>query len=173
VLRYATKRANKRGLANVRFAVKDAYSFLRDFMPDSSAVEINVYHPQPYHDPRQVHRRLLTPEFLVETYRVLRPAGTLILQTDNPDYWREMCQLVPLFFEFEEHKGPWPDAPEGRTRREILARQRGLEIYRATATRRDGISLDEALDRAARLPATTPRTIGPWLALDREERARP
>src|SRR5438270_7039860 len=59
VIRYATRRANQRGLSNVRFAVKDAQTLLRDYIPHGSVAEIHVYHPQPYHDPRQAHRRLV------------------------------------------------------------------------------------------------------------------
>jgi len=37
---------------------------------------------------------------------------------------------------------PWPDAPEGRTRREIMARGMGLRIFRAWGRPRP--ELDEA-----------------------------
>jgi tRNA (guanine-N7-)-methyltransferase len=170
VIRYATRRANQRGLSNVRFAVKDAQTLLRDYMPDASAVEIDIYHPQPYHDARVGRHRLLSPRFLLELHRVLRPAGTLILQTDNPDYWHEIEGLVPVFFELDEQVGPWPDAPQGRTRREIVARQRGLKIHRATARRRDDIIAAEALARATRLAARAARTRGPRIELDRDKR---
>ena len=43
-----------------------------------------------------------------------------MIQTDNPDYWAYITRVVPVFFEFREQDGPWPDAPEGRSRREIL-----------------------------------------------------
>jgi hypothetical protein len=33
--------------------------------------------------------------------------------------------------------GPWPDAPRGRTRREIIARGKGLAVWRMVARRRD------------------------------------
>src|SRR6516165_6569053 len=48
VIRYATRRANQRGLHNARFAVKDAETFLRQYVLSSSAAEIHLYHPQPY-----------------------------------------------------------------------------------------------------------------------------
>ena len=37
---------------------------------------------------------------------------------------------MPAFFEFHEQPGPWPDAPKGRTRREIIALKRGLPVFR-------------------------------------------
>ena len=75
VIRYATRRANQRGLSNVRFAVKDAQTFLRSYVADGTIAEIHLYHPQPYHDPRKSHHRLLTPQVLARVHGVLAPAG--------------------------------------------------------------------------------------------------
>ncbi len=41
--------------------------------------------------------------------------------------------------------GDEPGAPEGRTRREIIARQRGLKIFRGVGTRRDDLDPQAAL----------------------------
>src|SRR4051794_28268184 len=75
VIRYATRRANQRGLHHVRFAVKDGETFVAAYVPDSSLAEVHLYHPQPYHDPRQAHRRLLTPRFLADVHRGLESGG--------------------------------------------------------------------------------------------------
>jgi tRNA (guanine-N7-)-methyltransferase len=53
-----------------------------------------------------------------------------VIQTDNKAYWQYLRRVLPLLFEFEELSGRWPDAPQGRTRREIYARNRGMNIYR-------------------------------------------
>src|SRR5918998_2281091 len=176
VIRYATRRANQRGLHNVRFAVKDAETFLSSYVAPGSVAEVHLYHPQPYHDPRQAHLRLVTPRFLADVHRGLAPGGLFVVQTDNPDYWSYMARVVPVFFTFEEHPGPWPDAPEGRSRREVLARSRGLRIFRGLGTRRDDLGRDEALALAEGLPAPTFRSRGPWCDLDaweaRESRGR-
>ena len=140
VIRYATRRANQRGLRNVRFAVKDAQTFLNSYVGEGTVAEIHLYHPQPYHDPRKSHLRVFTPQVLADLYRALAPAGLFVVQTDNPDYWRYMVEVLPSFFDFREHTGPWPDAPAGRTRREILARGRGLTIYRGFGTRRGDLT---------------------------------
>jgi tRNA (guanine-N7-)-methyltransferase len=68
---------------------------------------------------------------------VLRPGGILVLQTDNKSYWTYLLQAVAKHFEPELIPGPWPDAPRGRTRREILARQKGLAVWRMVARRRE------------------------------------
>src|SRR5215471_14417366 len=57
VIRYATRRANQRGLHNIRFAVKDAEQFLEKYVAPGSIAELHCYHPQPYYDPGQVQRR--------------------------------------------------------------------------------------------------------------------
>ena len=169
VIRYATRRANQRGLHNARFAVKDAETFLRQYVPSSSAAEIHLYHPQPYHQTHRAHRRVVTPRLLADVHRALIPGGLFVVQTDNPDYWAYMTRVLPAFFEFREHLQPWPDAPEGRTRREILARQRGLTIFRGEAVRRDDLSPETVADQAHTLPLPTFRSRGPWSELDRWE----
>ena len=125
VIRYATRRGNQRGLGNVRFAVCGGYEFLEQYVAPSSITEIHVYHPQPYADVERMARRLVTPAFLALVYRCLTPGGLFVIQTDSPAYWRYIAVTCPRFFDFHEQSGPWPDAPDGRTRREILARQQG------------------------------------------------
>src|SRR5262245_44199359 len=126
VIRYATRRGNQRGLSNLRFAVCDGRRFLARHFPPGRAAEIHCYHPQPYYEPEEVHRRLLTPAFLADVHAALVPGGLFVIQTDNPGYWRYIRAVVPAFFDFEEREAPWPDAPKGRTRREIIALRRGL-----------------------------------------------
>jgi tRNA (guanine-N7-)-methyltransferase len=132
VIRYATRRANQRGLANVRFAVIGGYELLDEYVAPASVAEIHVYHPQPHDDAQRHHRRLVTPEFLALVHRCLVPEGLFVVQTDNPAYWQYIRRVAPLLFEFEEVAGPWPDAPKGRTRREIYARRHGLPVFRGT-----------------------------------------
>jgi tRNA (guanine-N7-)-methyltransferase len=170
VIRYATRRANQRGLHNVRFAVKDAQTFLREYVAPASALEIHLYHPQPYHDPRKRSLRLLTPHVLAGVHRTLSAGGLFVVQTDNPDYWSYMTSVLPSFFEFRPHPEPWPDAPQGRTRREILALQRGFTVFRAECIRNDDLTQEAASALAEKLPLPNFRTRGPWCALDQEER---
>jgi tRNA (guanine-N7-)-methyltransferase len=169
VIRYATRRANQRGLHNVRFVVHDARAFLATYVAEASVAEIHLYHPQPYHDPRQAHRRVITPRFLADVHRALPPSGLFVIQTDNPDYWNYMVRVIPHFFVLREQESPWPDAPEGRTRREIIARQRGLRIFRGLGTRRDDLDRQAALELASSLPEPRFRSRGPWCELDRWE----
>lgn len=130
VIRYATRRANQRGLANVRFAVSGAHEFLEQYVAPHSVREVHLYHPQPYRDPRQAIRRLVTPEFLGLVHRSLEPGGLFVVQTDNHGYWGYLRRVMPQLFDFHEQIGPWPDMPEGRTRREIYAIRKRLPVFR-------------------------------------------
>lgn len=148
VIRYATRRANQRGIKNVRFAVRGALEFLKDLIVPHTIREIHIYHPQPYHDPHTAYKRLFTPEFVMLVHRSLECKGKLVVQTDNPSYWEYLSQIIPHFFVFEEQKCQWPDAPDGRTRREIIARRQGLMIFRGFGTSRtdlDSIQIEQLL----------------------------
>ncbi|ADB15192.1 putative methyltransferase [Pirellula staleyi DSM 6068] len=130
VIRYATRRANQRGLFNTRWVVSGAYELLDLYIAPQSVQEIHLYHPQPYHDTKESYKRLITPEFMTMVYRSLRPDGLLVIQTDNKPYWQYVQKVLPGIFDWKEQKSAWPDAPQGRTRREIYARNHGLPIYR-------------------------------------------
>jgi tRNA (guanine-N7-)-methyltransferase len=152
VIRYATRRANQRGLTNIRFAVVDGQRLLARYLSPASAAEIHCYHPQPYYDPREVHKRLITPSFLALMHRTLVPGGMFFIQTDNPGYWRYIREVVPVFFDFHERIGRWPDAPKGRTRREILALRRGLTVFRGSGAANANLSEEDAVHLAESLP---------------------
>lgn len=152
VIRYATRRANQRGLSNCRFAACDGWRFLSQYCEAQSLDEIHIYHPQPYADPNQKHLRLLTPEFMGLVHHVLRPSGAIFLQTDNPAYWSYLQQLVSATMHWHDQHGPWPDDPAGRSRRELVAGQRGLPVYRAWATRRDDLDAEQVARINAALP---------------------
>ena len=170
VIRYATRRANQRGLSYVRFAVIGGRELLADYIAPQTIAEIHVYHPQPFYEASQVHRRLITPEFLALVHRSLIPGGLLILQTDNPGYWKYMQQTVPMFFHWSEHPDRWPDAPKGRTRREIIALKQSLPVFRGMGTPRTDVSPDEALRLASSLPPPTFAADRKLKELDRLER---
>jgi tRNA (guanine-N7-)-methyltransferase len=151
-IRYAVRRANRRGLMNVRFAVADADDVVSRLLMHQSVAELHLYHPQPVYDLAQAHKRLLTPSFLMQAHRVLEGDGLFVLQTDHPAYREYLRQTVPLFFDVTEHPEPWPDSPLGRTRREILARQSNLPIFRMLCRPKSDINIVAAQEQAVQLP---------------------
>lgn len=170
VIRYATRRANQRGLTNVRFTVIGGRELLAHHIAPQSITEIHVYHPQPYYDPKLIHKRLITPEFVSLVHQALIPGGLFVIQTDNPAYWNYMRKVIPLFFEFEEHPGKWPDAPKGRTRREIIALKEGLPVFRGVGRPRSDITIEEARRLADSLPAPRFNADRKLMALDEMEK---
>lgn len=149
VIRYATRRAKQRGLSNARLAVCGGKEFLRKFVPPGSLAEIHIYHPQPFRHPSDKHLRLMTPEFLLQIHGSLASGGHLYLQSDNPAYWNYLRAIVAQTMHWHEQQHAWPDDPQGRSRREIIARNQGLPIFRAVARKRDDLS-DQALQEIAR-----------------------
>jgi tRNA (guanine-N7-)-methyltransferase len=155
VIRYARKRGNQRGLANLKFAVLGGRELLERHVAAHSVAEVHCYHPQPYYDPAKVHLRLITPAFLALVHRAVVPGGLFVIQTDNPGYWRYIRTVAPVFFDFREVPDRWPDAPQGRTRREIIATQKKLPVFRAECTAKAGVSAAEAVALAEALPPPT------------------
>jgi tRNA (guanine-N7-)-methyltransferase len=155
VIRYARKRGNQRGLANLKFAVLGGRELLEKHVPPHSIAEIHCYHPQPYYDPAKVHLRLITPSFVSLVHRALVPGGLFVIQTDNPGYWRYIKEVAPFFFDFHERIGRWPEARKGRTRREIVALKKKLPVFRGHGTAKRDLSEDEALRWAESLPPPT------------------
>lgn len=169
VIRYATRRANQRGLSNIRFGVSGGRELLERHVPPASVREIHCYHPQPYYTPEEIPKRLITPSFLVLVCRVLEQGGEFYLQTDHPAYWKYMQEILPIFFDFEERAATWPDSPKGRTRREIIALRSGLSVFRGRGTPRPDLDLNEAARLAEQLPLPTFNADRSLHALDKLE----
>jgi tRNA (guanine-N7-)-methyltransferase len=120
---------------NARFIAGDAVAWLQR-RAEASVDEVHVYNPQPYYDPAEVHFGMLTAAFFERAWAVLRPEGRLILQTDNKRYGKYLLEAARMHFDLDVLPGPWPDAPQGRTRREMVAMGKKLAILRAVGRRR-------------------------------------
>lgn len=151
VIRYATRRANQRGLHHARLAVCGAHEFLEQYVAPHSVQEIHLYHPQPYRDNAMSFKRLITPQFVALVHRALAADGLWVVQTDNAAYWRYLSQVIPALFDLREVAGPWPDAPRGRTRREIYARQHKMTVHKAECHPKP-LSVEEVQATVAALP---------------------
>lgn len=152
VIRYGTRRGNQRGLSNTRFAVCDGFNFLDKYVAAESISEIHIYHPQPFHESEYHHQRLMTPVFLRLVHRSLKAGGQLFLQTDSRVYWDYIRTIVTPFFVLRDQTTSWAEDPHGRSRREFIAKDRKLQVFRAVATRRDEL-IQVGLDKiVAELP---------------------
>ena len=129
------KKAAARAPANARFIAGDGVAWLQS-RAEASIDEVHVYHPQPYYDPVEVHLGMLTAGFFERVWNVLKPGGLLVFQTDNKRYGKYLLEAAQRHFETEGQKGPWPDAPKGRTHREGVALVKKLSVLRVLATRR-------------------------------------
>jgi tRNA (guanine-N7-)-methyltransferase len=78
-----------------------------------------------------------------------------VLQTDNPAYARYMQSVLPAFFTVEELPGRWPDTPQGRTRREIIAIRENLPVFRSVCRRNDDLAAAELDELVVKLPLPT------------------
>jgi tRNA (guanine-N7-)-methyltransferase len=169
VIRYATRRANQRGLSNTRFAVIGGRELLASHIAPGTVREIHVYHPQPYYRVEEIGRRLLTPEFLGLAHAALEPGGLFVVQTDHAAYWSYLHETMSALFSLTPQLERWPDAPKGRTRREIIALREGLPVFRGVGVRREGVDVAGIVDG---LPAPTfvAEKDKRWEAVERLER---
>ena len=166
VIRYATRRGNQRGLHNVRFAVRDAESFMAQYVAEGSVAEVHLYHPQPYHDPRQAHRRLVTPRFLADVHRGLAPGGLFVVQTDNPDYWAYMAQGPARLLRLRGAPGALARRARGAVAAGDPREEPGAADLPRGRPRRVDLRRDEAVALARSLPPPDFRSRGPWCDLD-------
>ena len=89
-------RLAKRRLTNVRIAYSDARWILRDWIADASVEAVHLYFPDPWWKLKHRKRRMFTEEFAQQSYRILRPGGSLFVVTDVADYAKVVRRTVPL-----------------------------------------------------------------------------
>jgi tRNA (guanine-N7-)-methyltransferase len=80
-----------------------------------------------------------------------------------------MLKILPHFFEWRELSGPWPEAPAGMTRRELIAVQRGLPIFRGEGMAKLDLDFERAMQLAESLPLPIFNADRRLLELDRLE----
>ncbi|XZE33269.1 tRNA (guanine(46)-N(7))-methyltransferase TrmB [Pirellulaceae bacterium SH501] len=152
VIRYATRRGNQRGLSNVRFIVCDGWRFLDQFLATETVDEFHIYHPQPYADPGQVEKRLLSPAFFSLLIDRLKPGGKLFLQTDRRPYWDYISSIASQLMVWQEMPDGWGEEPLIRSRREMISVDQQLPVFRGVATRRSDLTASQLHEIAGQLP---------------------
>jgi len=78
------KQIELQGLKNIWVVNYDARLFL-EMLPSNSCEQIFVHFPVPWD--KKPHRRVISPDFVEESMRVLAPGGQLELRTDSDKYF--------------------------------------------------------------------------------------
>jgi tRNA (guanine-N7-)-methyltransferase len=136
--RYASDRARRHGLMNIRTARAEALFFLSEFVKDSSVSVMHVYFPDPWPKARHHKRRLVQEPFLKQVQRVLVPGGRLQVVTDHHEYFEQIDQVVRASaLKAVEYNKPG-SAAEGEfvgTNFERKYRREGRPFYAIAATK--------------------------------------
>ncbi len=88
------------GLNNIRVIQDDAISVLKDFIPDVSLNEVQLFFPDPWHKKRHHKRRIVNDAFIHLIAQKLKPEGLFHLATDWQPYAESMMTILtpsPLF----------------------------------------------------------------------------
>lgn len=129
-----------RKLDNVRIHFGDARPLL-EAIASASLDRIFVLYPDPWPKARHFKRRIISPWFLAEAARVLRPGGALRVASDIPDYIRWTLMHASQNADFEwtaTTPADWRDPPADwrETRYEKKARAAGRTPTYLTFSRR-------------------------------------
>lgn len=92
-------RIAKRNLKNVRLAHVEAFSFIRDRLPDESLAACHIYFPDPWPKKRHHKRRTGRPEVLDQLQRVLKAGSLVRVASDHAEYAIVIRQV------FTDHPG--------------------------------------------------------------------
>lgn len=99
----------------------DARAVVHAVLPDRAVDRVDVRFPTPATDPRHL---LFTPGFVADLARVLRPGGTVLVQTDVEGLWTWISGLFAAWT-------PAPEPPRGPvlSRRERVCRRDGIVVW--------------------------------------------
>jgi tRNA (guanine-N7-)-methyltransferase len=133
--RFSAARLARRDLPNAVMVHGDALRLFRELLPDASLAAVHVYFPDPWWKARHRKRRVLTPEFLRDVARSLRPGGEFHFWTDVEEYFQSTLELLREIPALASPQ-PVPERPAEHdldylTHFERRKRQAGLPIYRS------------------------------------------
>lgn len=92
-LRKLERKAQRRGLCNLRVLRLEAAYVLRWKLASGTISALHVYFPDPWPKRRHWKRRLVNEPFVEETARILKPGGRVFLRTDNEPYFEQMREV--------------------------------------------------------------------------------
>jgi tRNA (guanine-N7-)-methyltransferase len=123
-----------RGIKTVRVYDGDVRDML-PWLPEASLGRAFLLFPDPWPKKRQLKRRLLTPEFVRELGRVLRPRGVFRFASDDADYAEQAGSVLRASGSFtlaSERPGKRTDWPETRYERKAFGQGRKSAYFSFT-----------------------------------------
>ncbi|MCB9761374.1 MAG: tRNA (guanosine(46)-N7)-methyltransferase TrmB [Alphaproteobacteria bacterium] len=122
-----------RGLTNLLPWRVDARTALATVTPPACLDVVEVLFPTPWWDPKlRAKRLLLTPPFVADVARALRPGGALIIATDVDEIAAAVAEALASCPTLAPDPLAWAARPaiDARSRREWRCAQDGLEVHR-------------------------------------------
>jgi len=108
----------------------DARTVFAQLMPEGRLARVDVLFPTPWWDEGKRARRLLiTPDFVADVARALRPGGVVHVATDVPGYF---AHAQAVFAGWEP--ADTPPSGDAKSRRERVCERDGLWVGRGTWT---------------------------------------
>lgn len=93
----AAARVSNNNLRNAYVVNMEAFEYVNEWVGDGVFDNIHIYFPTPFPksigiDHPGLSCRLMRPEFIKQTHRILKTGGTLRLITDRKDYFQFACE---------------------------------------------------------------------------------
>jgi len=132
------ERLAKRGHTHARCFAEDAGLALPRLGPDGSAEFAAVHFPDPWWKKRHAKRLVVQDDFVDQLARLVRPGGTVLVQTDVEDRAAEYLARFTAHAGFVNLGDPYvPDSPfaPARSNREARAIEDGLPVFRIVLRR--------------------------------------
>ncbi len=89
----SARKLEKDGLTNV-WLIREAAERFGSYFGDATVDRVHVNFPDPWPRPSQWKKRLVSPRFLTELDRVLKPGGEFRLKTDHSGYFLHVLSLI-------------------------------------------------------------------------------
>jgi tRNA (guanine-N7-)-methyltransferase len=130
--RVAKARRKAAALENVRVLNVETSYTVRYLLSEGSVETFYLLFPDPWPKRRHHRRRIVTKDFLESTHRALEDGGSLLIATDQLDYFEQIRALAESYSEFaivDVNASPTrTDLP--LTKFERRFRESGASIYR-------------------------------------------
>lgn len=107
-VRTACRKIERTDLTNARVLRLEISYAIEHLLPQNSVATFHVMFPDPWPKRRHATRRLVTNAFLASMHRALQPDGTVLIATDDSEYFRQITLLASQSPQFAIAAGPLP-----------------------------------------------------------------